>query len=169
MKSPEESPQDTKTREEWGHALGRLAGEDERLLTLFRLMGEVLDPRYETKGIRALVGRSLVDPAFRARVLADADAVLAEIRGHVPLPENVRVRCVENTPGYLTIVLPPPSAALSERSRTLRDAIVSRTSSGGALPAGTDDNDILPFFLDADDGSGGHRDTAHWGDTSHDG
>jgi Nitrile hydratase, alpha chain len=165
--TPKEDPEATRIGQEWERALGQLSEADKRLLTLLRLMGEVIDPRYEMKGIRALVGRALVDPAFRARALEDADAALAELRGHAELPENTRVRCVENTADYLTIVLPPKSEALSERSQTVRDFIFSRTSSDlTTLGAGTDDNDVMPVFFDI--GTGDH-DTFHFGDLSHDG
>jgi Nitrile hydratase, alpha chain len=167
MTTPREDPEGTRIAQEWAHALGQLSVEDERLITLFRLMGEVVDPRYEMNGIRVLVGRALVDPAFRSRVLDDADAALAELRGYIELPENVRVRCVENTADYLTIVLPPPSDALSERSRTLRDFIVTRTSTDVTVGAvGVDDNDITFHFGDI--GPADH-DHAHFGDPSSDG
>ena len=165
MTTPKEDPEAARIGQEWAHALGQLSEQDERLLTLLRLMGEVVDPRYEMKGIRALVGRALVDPAFRSRVLDDADAALAEFRGHVELPENVRVRCVENSADYLTIVLPPPSEALSERSQTIRDFIFSRTSNDlAALAPGVDDNDILPQF-----DIGADQDHFRFGDPSRDG
>jgi len=162
--TPKEDPEATRIGQEWARALDQLSAEDERLLTLLRLMGEVVDPRYEMKGIRLLVGRALVDPAFRSRVLDDADAALAELRGHIDLPENVRVRCVENSSDYLTIVLPPPSETLSERSRSIRDSIFSRTSADPAfLGAGVDDNDVLPQF-----DIGADHDRFHFGDPSRD-
>jgi len=167
MTTPKEDPEATRIGQEWARALDQLSEEDERLLTLLRLMGEVVDPRYEMKGIRALVGRALVDPTFRSRVLDDADAALAELRGHVELPENVRVRCVENSADYVTIVLPPPSEALSQRSRTIRDFIFSRTSPDLAVvAAGVDDNDIMPVFFDVFTGD---HDSFHFGDLSQDG
>jgi hypothetical protein len=162
--TPREDPEATRIAQEWAHALNQLSEEDERLLTVLRLMGQAVDPRYEMKGIRVLVGRALVDPTFRSRVLNDADAALAELRGHIELPENVHVRCVENSADYLTIVLPPPSQALNERSRTIRDFIFSRTSNEREL-AGVDDNDVLPIhFLTETERAG-----PHFGDPSHDG
>jgi hypothetical protein len=162
--TPTEDPEATRIAQEWDQALKQLSEEDQRFLTVLRLMGQSIDPRYETKGIRLLVGRALVDPAFRSRVLDDADAALAELRGHIELPENVRVRCVENSADHLTVVLPPPSQALDERSRTIRDFIFSRTSSEEAL-VGVDDNDVLPIhFLTETERAG-----PHFGDPSHDG
>jgi hypothetical protein len=166
MTTQKKDPEASRIGQQWAHALDQLSEEDARLLTLLRLMGDVLDPRYEMKGIRLLVGRALVDPAFRSRVLADADAVLAELRGHIELPENVRVRCVENSEDYLTIVLPPPSGVLSERSQTIRDFIFSRTSADLTTVSGTDDNDVLPVFADF---ISSDHDSFHFGDTSHDG
>lgn len=122
-------------------------------------------PRYEMKGIRLLVGRALVDPAFRARALNDADAAVAEFRGQIELPENVHVHCVENSAYDLTIVLPPPSQSLNERSQTIRDFIFSRTSSE-EFAAGVDDDDVMPIHFPAEaEVAGGN----HFGDPSRDG
>lgn len=164
MTTPSEDPEATRIGQEWADALNRLSEEDERILTVFRLMGQALDPRYEMKGIRLLVGRALVDPAFRARALNDADAALAEFRGEIELPENVHVHCVENSAYDLTIVLPPPSHSLNERSQTIRDFIFSRTSSE-EFAAG-DDDDVMPIHFPAEaEVAGGN----HFGDPSTDG
>jgi hypothetical protein len=164
----QEDPEAARIGQEWADALEHLSEQDERLLTLLRLMGDVVDPRYEMKGIRLLVARALVDPELRSRALDDADAVLAELQGRVELPEDVRVRCVENTADYLTIVLPPRSESLPERSQKIRDFIFSRTSPDLALlSAGVDDNDVLPVHF-ADAFTGDH-DSTTLGDPSHDG
>ena len=163
MTDPTQDPESVRISKEWGHALERLSDEDKRLLDILRLMGEVADERYEIKGIRLLVGRALVDPAFRSRILKDADSALAELRGITDLPENVRVSCVENSADHLTIVLPPASEKLSERSRKIRDSILSRTSAEFSSLAGTDDNDVLPINFVAE------RAGPHFGDPSHDG
>jgi hypothetical protein len=152
--------------EEWKGALDQLSAEDKRLLSLLRLMGEVVDPRYELKSIRLLVARALVDPEFRSRLAGDTEAILSQLRGHSDLPENLRVRFVENSAYDLTVVLPPPSAALSEKSRAIRDFIVSRTSEGSTVPAGVDDNDVLPIFFEVPSEPVG---SPHFGDASHDG
>ena len=153
MTAQQQNPEAIRIGEEWSQALERLSAQDERLLTTLRLLGEAIDPRYEMKGIRMIIARSLADPAFRARVLDDADAVMAELRGHIELPENVRVRCVENTEDYLTIVLPPPYEAMSERSQQMQDFILSRTSADFDLAAGArDDNDITPIHFLAENG-----------------
>jgi hypothetical protein len=169
MTDSKEDPEATRVAQEWAHALDRATEEDQRLLALLRLMSQLVDARYEMKGVRLLVGRALVDPEFRARALADADAAVAELRDHVELPEGVRLRCVENSADYLTIVLPPPSTALPERSRTLRDVVFSRTSADLEVvaAAGTDDNDVMPLHLG--DPFSGDQDSAHFGDPSHDG
>jgi hypothetical protein len=154
MTTPKENPEATRISQNWARALERLSEEDRQLLNVLRVMGQVVDPRYGTKGIGLLVSRALVDPAFRSQILKNADAALTELRlGHVDLPENVHVRCVENSTDYLTIVLPPPSDALSERPRSIRDFIVSRTSAEVAtLRAGgvvlEADGDFLPTGFD---------------------
>ncbi len=154
--------------EKWKAALDRLSPEDERLLTLFRLNGEVVDPRYELKAIRLLVAWALVDPEFRSRLIGDADSILSQLQGYSDLPENLRVRFVENSPGELTVVLPPPSAALDEKSRKIGDLIVSRTSTELlASNSGRDDNDVSVLSL-PDLGTSDH-DSFHLGDPSHDG
>lgn len=151
--------------QEWSYALDQLSEEDKQLLILVRTMGQVLDPRYEMKGIYVLVGRALVDAAFRSRVLEDADAVLAEVRGYLELPANTHVRCVENTADSLTVVLPPMSR---DRSQTIRDLIVSRTSKNVFFDDDEeiDDNDLWPphtgdFFT-------GDANFPHLGDVPHD-
>lgn len=154
MTTPKENPEAKRISQSWASALERLSEEDNQLLTVLRVMGQVVDPRYGTKGIRLLVGRALVDPAFRSQILKDSDAALSELRlGHVDLPENLHVCCVENSDDNLTIVLPPPGDAQSERSRSIRDFIVSRTSAEmAALGAGpvvlNADGDFLPTGFD---------------------
>lgn len=154
MTTPKENSEANRISQNWAYALERLSEEDKQLLTVLRVMGQVVDPRYGTKGIRLLVGRALVDPAFRSQILKDADAALAELRlGHVDLPENLHVRCVENSDDNLTVVLPLPSDAQSEGSRSIRDFIVSRTSADMAtLGAGSiflkADGDFLPTGFD---------------------
>lgn len=162
MTGPNESPEAAaQISQDWLDALGRLSEDDQKLLVLLRFMGNVIDPRYEMKGIRVLIGRALVDPGFRARIIDDADAAVRELRGHVDLPEGVRIHCVENSPEDLTIVLPPLSEAVHERARTISDAIFSRSVNDPALAAaaGVDDNDVLPVNFPP----------VHFGDRSRDG
>ena len=163
-----EMEQAEKVSKEWADALARLSEDDRRLLTLLRVHGETVDPRYEMKGIRLLVGRSLVDPAFRAKALADADAALDELRGHIELPEGVSIRCVENTEDTLTIVLPPLPEKMDEKSRRIRDMIFSRTAPDlVTLGVSADDDDASPLHLP--DPFSGDSDTFHFGDRSDDG
>jgi hypothetical protein len=151
--------------EEWKSALDQLSAEDKRLLSLLRLMAQLVDPRYELKSIRLLVARAFVDQEFRSRLTEDTEAILSQLRGHSDCPENLRVHFVENSAYDLTVVLPRPSAALSEKSRTIRDSIVSRTSADSTVAAGGDDNDVIPTFADPSD----PVDRWGFGDPSHDG
>ena len=43
MTTPKEDPEAARIGQEWAHALGQLSEQDERLLTLLRLMGEVVE------------------------------------------------------------------------------------------------------------------------------
>jgi hypothetical protein len=54
---------------------------------------------------RRLVQRAWSDPEFKARLLADPKAALAEIVG-ADLPERLQVTVVEERPDHLCIVLP---------------------------------------------------------------
>ena len=168
MSTDSDDPKVNRLGQQWAQALNRLSEEDRRLLTMLGLMGQLVDPRYATKGVTALVARALVDPDFRARLLANADEAAAELRGRAELPEGVYLRVVENSPQELTIVLPPPSQELNERSRTVRDFVFSRTSADlQVLSAGVDDNDVLPVVFP--DAFTGDSDAFHLGDASHDG
>lgn len=167
MTTPWKDSEAARASEEWTHALNQLPEEGQQVLALLRLMGSIVDPRYEMKGIRALVARALVDPAFRSSLLDDADAALAGLRGRIELPENVHIRCVENTADYLTIVLPPPAGAPDDQTPSVRDFIFSRTSPDLAvLGSGVDDNDVLPAHFDLFTGD---NDGFHLGDPSRDG
>ena len=60
---------------------------------------------FETKW-GELVARAWADPAFKARLLADPEAVLAE--HGVAMPAGFQVRVVEDTDRVVHLTLPPP-------------------------------------------------------------
>lgn len=53
---------------------------------------------------KKLVAKAWADPEWKARLLADPVAVLREEGLNVP--ENVKIRIVEETPGVRTLLLP---------------------------------------------------------------
>jgi hypothetical protein len=69
-----------------------------------------------------LVARAWRDAAFKARLLAEPAAVLAE-QG-IPVPPGVEVRAVENTDRVLYLVLPPgPPSIKGELSDAELEAV----------------------------------------------
>jgi hypothetical protein len=80
-----------------------------------------------------LVARAWADEAFKARLLAEPAAVLAE--HGIPVPAGVEVRAVENTDQVLYLALPPqPSEELSDEQL---DAVAGGTTAGSAGTAST--------------------------------
>jgi hypothetical protein len=113
---------------------------------------------WHDKVLLALVARSMVDDAFRARLVDDTDAVLAEIEPG--LPAGLDVTFLANTPTTVNVVLPPRAGEVENRSGALRDALRSRTS-GDALFFLADDWNISdpggadpPIFLPPEDDAG---------------
>ncbi|MGF1470894.1 MAG: NHLP leader peptide family RiPP precursor [Rubrobacteraceae bacterium] len=53
-----------------------------------------------------LVQRSVEDEVFRQRLLAEPKATIEQETG-VSLPEEIEIRCVEETPQTVYLVLPP--------------------------------------------------------------
>jgi hypothetical protein len=86
----------------------------------------LLDGRYHDKVVLKLVARAMGDAEFRARLVADTDAVLGELEEK--LPEGIHVRFLANTPTTLNVVLPPVAAEIERQPEGLRDALTSRTS-----------------------------------------
>ena len=71
-----------------------------------------------TKPYEALIRRCWADPDFKARLLADPAAVIQE--AGLPVPVGVSsVRAVENSPGQLTVVIPPNPDSLPPEQREL--------------------------------------------------
>ena len=61
-----------------------------------------------------IIVRAWKDPRFKEKLLKDPRAVMKEYG--VVLPENVQVRCVENTSSNVTFVLPSVPADSKELS-----------------------------------------------------
>lgn len=55
-------------------------------------------------GYQEVISRAWSDPAFKARLEADPAAVLRE--AGVPVPKDMRIVLVENTPAVMHMVLP---------------------------------------------------------------
>jgi len=80
-----------------------------------------------------LVARAWGDAAFKARLLAEPAAVLAE--HGIPVPPGVEVRAVENTDRVLYLALPPaPSDELSDEQL---DAVAGGDTASTGGTAGT--------------------------------
>ena len=80
-----------------------------------------------------LVARAWGDEAFKAHLLADPAAVLAE--HGLPVPPGVEVRAVENTDRVLYLTLPPaPSDELSDEQL---DAVAGGDCLSTAFSVGT--------------------------------
>lgn len=79
--------------------------------------------------LQALLARSATDPTFRAKLLTDSRAALAEFSGtSVSAFENVNIAFVENR-ADATIVLPEPVDPKTELSDADLEAVA-----GGATP-----------------------------------
>ena len=118
-------------------------GADELRRTL-----EVMDASTPAQGAR-LVARAWIDPAFRERLLADANAAAAELGIDVP---SLRLLAVENTPQVHNVIvctlcscyprfLPGPAPdwykARAYRSRVVREPRTVLRELGLELPEGT--------------------------------
>jgi len=89
-----------------------------------------------------LVARAWGDAAFKARLLAEPAAVLAE--HGIPVPPGVEVRAVENTDRVLYLTLPPaPSDELSDEQL---DAVAGGDCAGTASTVGTASTWGCPIF-----------------------
>jgi len=81
---------------------------------------------FESEFATKAIAKAWSDPAYKARLLADPQAALAEVG--VSAPENLKFKVVENTADVVHLILPPPpSGELSEESLAL--------VSGGWIPA----------------------------------
>jgi hypothetical protein len=89
-------------------------------------MEETPKNSFESEFATQAIARAWSDPAYKARLLADPHAALAEVG--ISTPENLKFKVVENTGDVVHLILPPPpSGELSEESLAL--------VSGGWIPA----------------------------------
>ena len=77
--------------------------------------------------LRSLFKRCWADPELKRRFLAEPAAVLDE-EGFI-VPEGMKIRVIENTPGEMNIVLP-----LDPDSLELSSAEMDQVAGGGYLP-----------------------------------
>ena len=75
--------------------------------------------------------RALRDSAFRARLIADPSAAVADALG-VEIPAGISIRVVEERPGEVVVVVPPASVAEGELTDAeLQEAVGGWHPSGG--------------------------------------
>ena len=60
---------------------------------------------------RSLIEKSLQDDAFRQRLLEDPKALIEQELG-TPVPDEVQILAVEETPETIYLVLPPTTSAV---------------------------------------------------------
>jgi hypothetical protein len=89
------------------------------------------------KNVTAMLAPLLQDPAFKARLIADPKAALAE-RG-LKIPEGLTIEVHENTPTVFHLVLPSTTAssALSD------DELAAAAGGWGAVPASDQNGDCF--------------------------
>jgi hypothetical protein len=75
-----------------------------------------------------VIAKAWKDPSFKQKLLKDPKAALKEMGCHIP--ENMTVKCVEESKSTLTFVLP----AAPSSSERLTEADLSKVAGGGALP-----------------------------------
>jgi hypothetical protein len=82
-----------------------------------------------TKQWSQVVARAWSDDAFKQRLLADPQAVLAE--AGLPVPANLQLEVHEATPTHLHLVLPPPPQGRA--GEKLSEADLEEVAGGGFL------------------------------------
>ena len=91
-----------------------------------RQMAETEKQSFESEFATKAIAKAWSDPAYKARLVADPRAALAEVG--ISAPEKLNFKVVENTDDLVHLILPPPpSGELSEESLAL--------VSGGWIPA----------------------------------
>ena len=83
--------------------------------------------------------RSITDSEFRRLCLSDGNAAIAATAG-TGMPEGLRVRFIENTPGEMTVVLPNRIAETGE----IADSELAEVSGGFGY------QDIIDYFWGCD-------------------
>jgi len=77
---------------------------------------------FESEFATKVITKAWSDPAYKAKLLADPRAALAEV-GYT-MPANLNFKVVENTSTLVHLILPPPP------SDELRDEALGRVSGG---------------------------------------
>ena len=79
---------------------------------------------------RSLIEKSLQDDAFRQRLLEDPKALIEQELG-TPVPDEVQILAVEETPETIYLVLPPATSAVG-RDGEIPDRDLEAVSGGKA-------------------------------------
>jgi hypothetical protein len=90
---------------------------------------------------RRLIERSLEDDAFRQRLLEDPKAAIEQELG-TPLPAEVQIRAVEETPDTIYLVLPPATSPTG-RGGEISDQELESVAGGGQSIGG----DLSPCIV----------------------
>jgi hypothetical protein len=77
--------------------------------------------------MQGLLARSAIDPGFRAKLLSEPRAALAEFTGHEPAGA-LNIKFIENQGGRLTVVLPDPIESQRELSAEELESVAGGTS-----------------------------------------
>ena len=99
---------------------------------------------------QALVQRSVEDEELRQRLLADPKGTVEQELG-AELPEEVEIRCMEETPDIVYLVLPPrsqDSAGGGELSDSELETVAGGWSIGGSSGNNNGDHTVNPQVTD---------------------
>jgi hypothetical protein len=109
-----------------------LEEEDELLLLAWRRASYILYPQLEAKSVFAIALRSMLDPEWRALLLSDQVAALAELPEDIKdLPEGLLFH--DPRDGVVHVVLPPPAGSAYQDGEDLADLLVSGTRGARAF------------------------------------
>ncbi|MFI5333623.1 MAG: NHLP leader peptide family RiPP precursor [Chlamydiales bacterium] len=79
---------------------------------------------------KKIIVRAWKDPSFKEKLLKNPRAALKEF-GLENIPENVQIKCVQDTSHNVTIVLPTAPVAVSELTEKELDKIAAGGVGGG--------------------------------------
>ena len=80
-----------------------------------------------------VIQKAMEDSDFRAKLLEDPKAALAEVGGKA-VPDSINVNIIEEEPNTITIVVPPTPTESSENAELSDDAL-DNVSGGGVVSA----------------------------------
>jgi len=86
-----------------------------------------------------LIQRSLEDDAYRQQLLEDPRAAVEQELG-TPVPEDIEIRAVEETPDTIYLVLPPTSSS-DQSGGELSDQELEAVAGGGGW--GSDESQCI--------------------------